>query len=733
MGTLTPKATTDELAELMTRAAGEMPAYSLNYLTPQLLLRFFFNQPKSVAFQILQRLEKQRGIDLRDLKQRAEMMAKTNKGQDADFFFKDEQGDLVPLDKEMLVVIDEAWSLAKSRSEFSAHSGHVLAAMTHHAVRTSGALKRGGLTSAAVTGLLDEFASDGGAITNEYIAAARQGEAQPYFERHELLQKMLGFLARRQKRHLILVGAEGVGKRTLVKSLAQQLAEKQDPLVRSVVQIREKALLENADVALKAGLRQAQGGVLLMPQIERFFADRLRAPFSQEANRLLQKALLDAETVIIGTTTPGAYDLINSQNLVRQHTNRLDIPAADVRETIAMLSYHRAQLEEEYDITVTLEALEKASQVAHQYIKNVAAPASAVQLTNHACALVSMVTAGHVAALPDVPADGRLDSEDVLVAATQITNIPLAKLSEDEQGKYANMVDHLHKRIIGQELAVQAVSRAVKTARVGLRDKKRPIGSFLFLGPSGVGKSELAKALAEFMFGGEEAMIVLDMSEYQEEASVNKLIGAPPGYVGFQGGGRLTNFVRERPYTVVLFDEVEKAHNRVFDVLLQVLEEGRLTDSQGRTATFSEAVIIMTSNLGARHMLVPIIGTLEQELVMDAVHDFFRPEFLNRLDEIVMFHQLTGDQLARILDLLLNRELKLAAQQGLQLEISTAAKQWLLTQNNQPEFGARPLRRLIARHLREPLADFLLSAQRGPENNVFIDAGNDALTFTINT
>lgn len=279
-----------------------------------------------------------------------------------------------------------------------------------------------------------------------------------------------------------------------------------------------------------------------------------------------------------------------------------------------------------------------------------------------------------------------------------------------------------------------AVSRAVKTARVGLRDPKRPIGSFLFLGPSGVGKSELAKALAEFMFGTENAMLTLDMSEYQEEASVNRLIGPPPGYVGFEGGGQLTNFVRERPYTVVLFDEVEKAHEKVFDVLLQLLDEGRLTDGQGRLTTFSETVVIMTSNLGSRHMLVPAIGEHERELVMNEVHRFFRPEFLNRLDEIIMFHQLNGDQLAQILDMLLKKEIKLAEQQGLNLEITAEARRWLLAQNHEPQYGARPLRRIIARHLREPLADFLLTQKRGDDAAaITISTQNDTLFFAIAT
>jgi len=397
-----------------------------------------------------------------------------------------------------------------------------------------------------------------------------------------------------------------------------------------------------------------------------------------------------------------------------------------------MLAFHKPRLEQEYEVEVLDEALATAVTLANQYIKTIALPAAAVQLTHRACALVRMVTQEHTAAALQVPADGRLDSGDVTVAVSQMTKIPVTKLTEDEQSKYANMVEHLHQRLIGQEEAVMAVSRAVKTARVGLRNPKRPIGSFLFLGPSGVGKSELAKALAEFMFGTEDAMIVLDMSEYQEEASVNRLIGAPPGYVGYEGGGQLTDFVREHPYTVVLFDEVEKAHPRVLDVLLQVMDEGRLTDGQGQLTTFSEAVIIMTSNLGAIHMLVPIIGEVERVLVMEAVHHFFRPEFLNRLDEIILFHQLTGPQLAQILELMLKGELKLAAQQGIALEITAAAKEWLLAQNDEPQYGARPLRRIIARNLREPLADFLLTQKRNGRTQIRIhDNGAEKLQFEV--
>ncbi len=478
---------------------------------------------------------------------------------------------------------------------------------------------------------------------------------------------------------------------------------------------------------MRSGLRRASGGILLVPRIERFFADRLRMQFKQQVSRDLQKALLGNEQVIIGTTTAGAYNKLVQKPIIRQHTQRLDVPPATKTEAIAMLAFHKQRLEREYDIEVTSEGLETAVSIADQYIKSIALPAAAVQLANRACALVKMKTD---ALFPSaITADNALSPDDVMAAASQMMKIPITKLGEDEQAKYANMAEQLHRRIIGQDEAVTAVSRAVKTARVGLRAPKRPIGSFLFLGPSGVGKTELAKALAEFMFGNEKAMLVLDMSEYQEEASVNRLIGAPPGYVGYAEGGQLTNFVRERPYTVVLFDEIEKAHANVFDVLLQVMEEGRLTDNQGSTTTFSETVLIMTSNLGSKHMLVPVISELERAQVMEDVHAFLRPEFLNRLDDVIMFHQLAGAELAKILDLMLKKELKLAASQGISLSITPSAREWILAQNDQPQYGARPLRRLIARHLREPLADFLLSQKRADNVWIVVNVKGAGLVF----
>jgi ATP-dependent Clp protease ATP-binding subunit ClpA len=292
------------------------------------------------------------------------------------------------------------------------------------------------------------------------------------------------------------------------------------------------------------------------------------------------------------------------------------------------------------------------------------------------------------------------------------------------------MVEALHQRIIGQDEAVLAVSRAVKIARVGLKDPKRPIGSFLFLGPTGVGKTELAKALADFMFGSEDAMVVLDMSEYQQDHTVNRLIGAPPGYVGYEGGGQLTEKVRQRPSTVVLFDEAEKAHPRVLDVLLQIMEEGRLTDAQGRVTSFSETVIILTSNAGSEYLDKPVMTDEMREQVMAVMRAAFRPEFLNRLDEIVLFLPLTPKQLRQILDLMLKKEAKLLASQGVTLEISEAAKTWLLAQNDHPEWGARPLRRIIQKNLREPLADWLLTAAPPKGAQVAVDMREQGLAFS---
>lgn len=731
MSTLNPNIPSPELSELMTAAAGQMKEFQLQLLTPQLLLRAFLSDVACGAYQIISRLAQQRGFEIAELLDKVETMARHTAGRSASFNYTDDFGKDVPLSEEMLVVLDEGLSIAQARDELKVSSGHALAAMCDIKVTTYGALQRVGISQAAVIASLDEVALDDNPVIHDWVHEARQGNTLPVHQRTELLRALISLLSLAGQRHVILVGAEGAGKRTLAYSLAQLLAEGKGPAnLRSLVQISEAALLENPLAAMRVGLRRASGGILLVPGIERFFADRLRAPFPEAINRELHKAVVENEHVVMGTTHPAAYERLAGERLVRQHMRRLDVPAASREETTTMLAFHRQRLEQEYEVQVTPDALATAATLADQYIKTVALPAAAVQLVDRACATVRMVAIGHNPPVPDILPDSVLDSEDVMVAASLMTKIPISKLSKDEQGRYANMVDHLHERIIGQDEAVMAVSRAVKTARVGLRDPKRPIGSFLFLGPSGVGKTELAKALAEFMFGSESAMLTLDMSEYQGEGSVNRLIGAPPGYVGYEGGGQLTDFIRQTPYAVVLFDEVEKAHERIFDVLLQVLDEGRLTDGQGRPATFSETVIIMTSNLGAREMLTPTITERERELVMARVKAFFRPEFLNRLDDVILFHQLTPEQLRLILNLMLKKEFGLAEKQGLELVITERTRDWLLQQNDQPEFGARPLRRIIGRYLREPLADFLLQQNSRSNQRVHVDAGPAGLVFS---
>jgi ATP-dependent Clp protease ATP-binding subunit ClpC len=516
MDTLNPNIPSAELSRLMTTAASKMSAYHLTLLTPQLLLRVMIDDENAVGHKILKQLQKERGFNWDNAVARVEQSTHMSKGRDAKFQFTDDFGKHVPLADEMLVVLDEALSLAQSREELKANSGHALAAMAQKNVTTYALLQRVGITPDAVINLLAESTEDGTAIITDFITEAQAGNAEAVYQREKLLRDLMALLALSQNRHVILVGPEGGGRRTLVYSLAQLLAEGKGPAnLRSLVEINESAMLENPLAAMRVGMRRASGGILLVPGIERFFADKLRSPFPEQVNRELHKAILGTEIVVIGTTTLAHFDKLNSTPLIRQNSNRLDVPAATPAEATAMLLFHEQRLEQEYEIEVTREALETAVTLASQYIKTIALPAAAIQLADRASAIVHMVKDEHVANLPEVAADGRLDSEDVMVAASIMTKIPINKLNKDERSKYANMVEHLHKRIIGQDEAIIAVSRAVKTARVGLRDPKRPIGSFLFLGPSGVGKTELAKALAEFMFGTEKAMLVLDMSEYQ--------------------------------------------------------------------------------------------------------------------------------------------------------------------------------------------------------------------------
>jgi len=322
--------------------------------------------------------------------------------------------------------------------------------------------------------------------------------------------------------------------------------------------------------------------------------------------------------------------------------------------------------------------------------------------------------------------------EHIAAIVSRWTGIPVDKMLQGERDKLLQMEDNLRKRVIGQEEALSAVSNAVRRARSGLQDASRPIGSFLFLGPTGVGKTELTKALAEFMFDDESALIRIDMSEYMEKHAVARLIGAPPGYVGYDEGGALTEAVRRRPYQVILFDEVEKAHPDVFNVLLQVLDDGRLTDGQGRTVDFSNTVIVLTSNLGAEYLVAQKEGQDSSEVydqVMEVVRAAFRPEFLNRLDEIILFHHLTREQMDGIVEIQLGRLQGLLADRKIELQLDAAAQKWLADAGYDPAYGARPLKRVIQRSLQNPLASLILEGKVNEGEAVTISAGTDGLTI----
>jgi len=722
----------------MDDAVDIIAAYGKSLLTPEAALLALIRSRGTAAARVLQYFAEKRGADLDRLERQVKLAVQSRRDVSGELQYIPGGRSAVDLSRCMVIALDEALSVAQALNLLAIDTDHLLGVMTEREVGTAGILTQFGITKSALRDQLTSAATSTAVIrrTNteisaDMVAAAQSGALQAVYFREGLLRDLIQMLGQTVHRHVILVGPDGVGKRTLAYSLALLIAEDKGPRgLTKLVQIDERALLDQQEKAVSDGLERARGGILFIPHIHRFFGGALKAEFPKAAP-LLQKAFLGKDPVIIGSTTQGLWDeRLRGINVIAENAQLLHVPPADADETVEILKVHAPHMAADYQIEIADEALKVAANLARRYLSGTPLPLSAEHLLHRAASLVSLNDQTHLAFRQEV-ADSVLDAEDVTLAAAQMTGIPVSRLGQDERTKYASMVEHLHERIIGQDEAVIAVSRAVKTARVGLKDPRRPIGSFLFLGPTGVGKTELAKALAEFMFGSEDAMLQLDMSEYMDENTVSRLVGAPPGYVGFEGGGQLTDRVREQPYIVVVFDEVEKAHHRVLDVLLQVMEEGRLTDAQGNVASFTEAVIIMTSNIGAHDLETTVIDDETRESVMADVRSEFRPEFLNRIDEIVIFHPLSEENLAQILDLLLGQENRLAAERGLTLEFTPDAKKWMLAQNDHPEWGARPLRRIIQRNVREPLADYLLKETPRAGTAVTIDAGEDGLTFEM--
>jgi ATP-dependent Clp protease ATP-binding subunit ClpC len=734
MGTLNPDLLSKELNAVMNDAVKLKDEYHKPTIMPEIVLLALLRKPETAAARLLSVFQSSRGVDMQRLERQVHLAIESRRDQNGNLDYIAAGNRSVPLSRQTVILLDDALSVANSNDEVRIDTDHALLVLSESSMSTSGLLRQHGITPKAIQDIMSDRqqygAKTSSGTTQDYVAGARTGALRAVYFREDLLRDMINILTQAVNRHIILLGSDGVGKRTLAYSLALLMSEGKGPNgLTSLVQVDETALLDNDHQAVRAGLSKAKGGILFIPHLHRFFGGPIKADFSK-STPLIQKAFLDDDPVIISTTSEIEYNTrLSNVMAITENSQILRVPEPSVEETIEILRIMKPHMEADYQLEISDEALPLAARLAKRYLGATPLPRSAEHLLHRTAAMVSMSRQTHLAFKPEIKDHSVLDAEDITLTASQMTGIPVNKLGEDERLRYASMVEHIKERLIGQDEAVLAVSRAIKTARVGLKDPKRPIGAFLFLGPTGVGKTELARALAEFMFGTEDAMLPLDMSEFKDESSLNRLLGSPSGYVDSEAGGQLTERVRQQPYIIVLFDEVEKAHPRVMDILLQMVEEGRLTDGRGNQTNFSETVIILTSNLGSYELAVPVITDEVREAAMEQVREWFRPEFLNRLDEVVMFNALSDDDLYAILKLLLKRENKMALERGLELEFTEGALQWMLAQNDEPEYGARPLRRIIRRFVREPLADFLLRANPPAGTQVRIDANTIGLQF----
>ena len=638
------------------------------------------------------------------------------------------------------------------------------------------------------TPTLDEY-------TRDLTALAEKGALDPVIGREDEIERLVQILARRTKNNPVLIGEPGVGKTAIVEGLAQKMAAGD---ISDVLSGKRLLGLDLASVVAGTKYRgefeQRLKNIIDEAAADRnsiIFIDELHtligagaAEGSMDASNMLKPALARGEIQCIGATTFDEYrKYIESDTAFERRFQPVTVEPPDVQQTVTILSGIRPKFEEHHKVFFTDDAVRAAAAIADRYITDRAMPDKAIDLFDEAGARARLKNSA-------MPADVReqqrkyqaavaekdqairnrefekatqlkaneealkkqldelkakwqeernnrrveVTEEDIAIVASKWTGIPVTRLTQSETDKILHMEEHLHKRIIGQEEAVRAVSQAIRRNRTGLGNPHRPIGGFLFLGPTGVGKTELAKSLATFLFGDEEAMVRLDMSEYMEKFAVSRLIGAPPGYVGYEEGGQLTEAVRRRPYSVVVLDELEKAHPDIYNILLQVLDEGSLTDNLGHKVSFKNCVIIMTSNVGARQITnkgnslgFTASATEEQQHaemrqhVMDEVKKTFNPEFINRIDEIVVFHSLGKQHIGQILDLLLSKvEAKLTERQ-LTLKLTQEAKEFLIAEGYDEKYGARPLLRTVQRLLEDPLAENILVQQYPAGTQIIVD------------
>ncbi|MFH1032380.1 MAG: AAA family ATPase [Chloroflexota bacterium] len=642
----------------------------------------------------------------------------------------------------------------------------------------------------------------------DFTEMARQGKLDPVIGREEEIKRVIQILTRRTKNNPVIVGESGVGKTAIAEGLAQKIAADDVPdslKGRRVIALDMGALVAGSkfrgefEERLKAVMdevRQAKGEVILFIDEIHTLVGAGAAEGAIDASNMLKPALAHGEMQCVGATTLDEYrKFIEKDKALERRLQPVFVTEPTVEATIEMLKGLRPRYEAHHKIKISDEALEAAAKLSQRYISDRHLPDKAIDLIDEAASRLRLETESAppevksleqrlkqltdeeeaVSQRQDYKEVARLkterarleqeynkaksewherekisnivDEEAIAELISKWTGIPVSQMLEGEAQKLVDMEERIHERLINQEEAVKAISEAIRRGRAGLKDPRRPIGSFMFLGPTGVGKTELARTLAWFLFNDENAMVRLDMSEYQERHTVSRLVGAPPGYIGFEEGGQLTEAVRRRPYRVILLDEIEKAHPDVFNMLLQILDDGRLTDGHGRTVDFKNTIVIMTSNAGvelirretrmgfapAKDEAKAQKGRYEElrDKVMAEVRKSFRPEFLNRLDDIIVFHELTEPQLRQIVDLIVNDVEKRLAELKLKLKVTEAAKSWLAKTGFDPVYGARPLRRAVERYIENPLSTSVLRGEYKEGDTITVDLAQDTLTFSV--
>jgi len=633
---------------------------------------------------------------------------------------------------------------------------------------------------------------------------AEEGKLDPVIGRKEEIERIIHILSRRKKNNPVLIGDPGVGKTAIVEGLAQRIIDSAIPETlqgKRIIALDLALMLAGAshrgefEQRLKKTLEEvvkAEGQIILFVDELHTVVGAGAAQGAIDASNMLKPALARGELQCVGATTLNEYRKhIEKDGALERRFQPVIISEPALKETIDILKGLKSRYEEHHKVRVSDEAIKAAAELSDRYIADRFLPDKAIDLLDEACARIRLaqIKETKVKKQPESPAVSRsvtaeieklktkprrtvadmerleelelmvehkvekwqpekvesipeVTKRDIARIVAQATGIPVEDLAEDERKKLSKLEERIHQRIVGQDEAVKVVSEAIRRSRAGLKDPNRPIGSFIFLGPTGVGKTETAKALAEVLYGDEELMVRLDMSEYGERHTVSRLIGSPPGYVGFEEGGQLTEVVRRKPFSIILLDEIEKAHPDVFNILLQIFEDGRLTDGHGRTVDFKNTTLIMTSNIGTGAISEKKFGfgdekevrknyeELKEEL-LGKLRKSFRPEFLNRIDDVVVFHPLTEKHVRKIANLLLEKSKKLLAERGINLEVTIKAKNYLADRGFDPNFGARPLRRLLQREVENPVSDRIISGEYRAGDTVKVDLIGEGLSFKL--